>query len=512
MPYDVTFHYIITECVLLIIVLFGDFYETTFHLSFIFKVKNYMKKYLRLNSISKSKPIIASFWFIVATFFNRAISMITTPIYTRLLDQTDYAIVALYNTWSGIFSVVFTLSIAANAFHVGLIRYQDDKDSFISSMIGLTGALVTIGFVIFKIGEVFFINLTGLTTELFYLMFAGLFLNVVLGFWTLYKKYNYEYKSAIFVNLLVTLMSQIITYFIVSKTQVNQAFLKIFFNAIPSYILSIFLCISLVRKGKIIISKKYWKFAVLFCFPLIPHYMSNHFLNQIDRIIIVKYIGQNPLAIYSVAYTMSSVISMLWGAISGVFTPWMYKNIKTDKVSIVKDVILSSLIILSLLSILIILLGPEIMSILGPKSYEFGVNVIPPIVTGTFIFMIVTLHSSIKLYFDNNKIVTIITLFSAFLNFILNLLFIPKYGIVGAAYTTLVSYLLMYFMHIITSCKLNINKYFDNKIYYIIIIMTTLSISMNYIYGSLIIRLLLILLFFIIIIIYSIKVITKYKK
>lgn len=459
-----------------------------------------MLKYIKGNKIIKSKPIVASFWFLFASFLNSAVSMLTTPIYTRLLTPSDYATVSIYNAWSGILSVIFTLSIAANAFHVGLVKYQSDKSSFIASMIGLTGLLVSIGFMIFKLGEGFFTDFTGLSVELFNILFIGLFLNVVLGFWTLYKKNEYEYKAAIIVNIAVTIIAQIITIIVVSNSETNLAFLKIFYSALPSYIVSIILGLDLMRRGKVVFSIKYWKFALLFCLPLIPHYMANHFLSQIDRIIIGMYHESKDVAIYSVAYTLSSVISMLWGAIGGIFIPWLYKNIKNNCVESVKNVILAVSVVLALSSIFIMLLGPEIMSILGPKSYSSGALAIPPIITGTFIFIIVNLQTSIKMYFEDNRIISIVTIFAGVFNIILNFIFVPQYGFIGAAYTTLASYFFMLIFHLKSSSKVNLSIYFKNEIYYIIFGMMLLSFLMNFLYMSYIIRYIGIIIFLIIII------------
>ena len=60
--------------------------------------------------------------------------------------------------------------------------------------------------------------------------------------------------------------------------------------------------------GKKYIQKKYWKYALAFNIPLIPHYLSNYVLSQSDRVMIGKMVGNDKAALYSVAYTISTMM------------------------------------------------------------------------------------------------------------------------------------------------------------------------------------------------------------
>ena len=57
------------------------------------------------------------------------------------------------------------------------------------------------------------------------------------------------------------------------------------------------------------------------------------------------------------------------------------------------------------------------------------------------------LFGNIEFYFEANKFITISSVLVAILNIILNYLFIPIFGYIAAAYTTLVSYILFSAFH-----------------------------------------------------------------
>ena len=60
----------------------------------------------------KSLPvqIKASFWFLICSFLQKGISMITTPIFTRLLSTSEYGEFNVFNSWYSIAFIFVSLS------------------------------------------------------------------------------------------------------------------------------------------------------------------------------------------------------------------------------------------------------------------------------------------------------------------------------------------------------------------------------------------------------------------
>ena len=61
----------------------------------------------------KSMPIQikASLWFLICSFLQRGISAITTPIFTRLLNSSEFGNYNVFNSWMSIVTCFVTLSI-----------------------------------------------------------------------------------------------------------------------------------------------------------------------------------------------------------------------------------------------------------------------------------------------------------------------------------------------------------------------------------------------------------------
>ena len=97
------------------------------------KVKAFFAK---LNNASPMQK--ASFWFIISNIALKGMSFITTPIFTRILDVSDYGVTSVFVTWEGIISIFASLSLAGGVYNVAMTKYEGDIDNYTSSMLGLT--------------------------------------------------------------------------------------------------------------------------------------------------------------------------------------------------------------------------------------------------------------------------------------------------------------------------------------------------------------------------------------
>ena len=68
-----------------------------------------------------------------------------------------------------------------------------------------------------------------------------------------------------------------------------------------------------------------------FNLPLIPHYLSQTILNSADRIMIERITDAEQAGIYSLAYSVSLVMTLFNTALMQTLSPWIYEKIKKGK-------------------------------------------------------------------------------------------------------------------------------------------------------------------------------------
>lgn len=410
-------------------------------------IKKYLNKYNKL-----PEPLKASIWYTIGNVFNKGLALIATPIFTRILTEDEYGTYAVYQSWSSILIIFTSLNIFLGGYQKGLIHFKKDENRFTSSQLGLTSIITAIWFIIYICNIDFWTKIFQLSPLLMIFMFLELLVVPGLNFWSEKQRFEYKYKKYVIVTLAISVLSLIggVTSVLISTNKVEA---RIFSDIVVKLIIAGGICVLILRKGRCWFDKNYWKYALTFNIPLIPHYLSNFVLNQSDRLMISRMVGNSQAAYYSVAYTISTMMLLITSAINSSLTPYIYKTLEKNGEEEIKKVTKPVLLLIAILCLITIAFAPEIIGIFGGKQYLDAIYVIPPIATSVFFIFLYSLFSNIEYYFQKTGFIAIATCLSAVANLLLNFIFIKKYGYYAAGYTTLVCYIFLAILHYIFYTK-----------------------------------------------------------
>lgn len=422
-----------------------------------------LEKYNRL-----SIRIRATIWFFVCSFLHKGIIAITTPIYTRLLSVEEYGQYSVFVSWESILAVFITFSLTSGVYMQGLVKYEEERDQYTSSLQGLTFTLVLIWFGIYWLFRDFFNTLFSLTTLQMIALFIVAWTSSVFGFWSSYQRVDYKYKKLVQLTLLFSVGQPIISilFIMVARDKVTA---RILGQVIVQMVLFSGLFVSQMRRGGKFYVWKFWKHALLFNLPLIPHYLSNTILNSADRIMISKMVGEAEAGVYSLAYSVAMLMTMFNTALQQTLEPWRYKKQKSGQQEDMAQIAYPTLILIAGLNLCLIALAPEIVAIFAPTEYYNAIWIIPTVSMSTYFMYTYGWFANFEFYFEKTKYIMIATASGAVLNIILNYIFIDLFGYLAAGYTTLVCYIVYslmhyYFMRIICKKYLPGKKIYDMKI------------------------------------------------
>lgn len=405
------------------------------------KLKKIVEKY---NSMGMA--VKAGIWFTICNFLQKAISMITMPIFTRLLPTEDYGLFTIYQSWYSIVSIFVTLNLAGAVVNNGMIKYKDKRAEFISSLQGLSTTVTVAFFIIYFLNRQFWNELFELPTSLMLVMFVQLLFEPAYLFWMQRNRFEFKYRNVVSVTLILSIVSPILGVIAV-VTAKDKVFARVFSYALVQICVGLVFYVLQVYKGKRFFDKGYWKFALAFNLPLIPHYLSQNILGQADRIMIGNMVGNSKAAIYSVAYTVASIMTLMINAINSSFIPSMYQNLDEKKYDKIEKGSFPLCIIIAVAVCGVMLIGPEVIGILASKEYAEAIYCIPPVAASIYFTYLYTLFINVEFYFEKTKYSMIVSVLGAILNIFLNYLLIPKFGYIAAGYTTLVCYILFAIGH-----------------------------------------------------------------
>lgn len=390
-----------------------------------------------------------AFWLMISGIIIKGISLITVPIFSRILSTDEYGMVSTYLSWRAVFLIVTSFNLTAGVYNKGLSKYKDNRQGYCLTMQLTTSVLTLVFLCIYLFSSRYINKLTDMSTAVTLLLFVDLFFSTSQSFWAVNQQYSYEYKKVVAATLTYAFLDPIISLIIIGISPVDKAYSRIIGILIARVAVGGFFYILNLIKGYKKIRIEYVSFALIFNLPLIPHYFSEYILNQSDRIMIQKLTNYTNVALYSVAYSAGMVLMFVSSSLNQALTPWLYQSLDSKSFEEIRKKLLPTGFLLFLPVGIFIALAPEMIYLLAGAQYAEARYVVPP-VTGSIIFLFFyTNFANIEFYYDYNKFTMYISLIGAVINIVTNYIFIRLFGYLAAGYTTFFSYFVYFIGHFV---------------------------------------------------------------
>ncbi len=408
-------------------------------------LKKLIAKYRSLPS-----QLRASFFFVLVGAMKDAVDFLTTPIFTRILTAEEYGLFSVYNSWYQIVRILVSLYIFSDGFSVGMARYGDDRESFVSSQQGLMTVLFAVWCVIYLVGREHWNALLGMSGVFMILMLLQVMFTTPFNCWQSKKRYAYDYRLLTAV-MLVYIALQPILGIVLIRTNThgyNNGELRIWAGVGVQIVFGLVVYIVQFIRRPVFFRKEYWAFALRTNIVLVPHFLSQILLNQSDKLMIDAFIGKASTAIYAVSHAAAFTLHMVTANLNYTFVPWFYEKLKVRSMDGIRRLTGILVILVACAASGLILVAPELMRILGGPEYAGGKWLIPPLTFSVYLIFIYTLFADVELFFSKNVYVLWSSIVGAGANIFLNWMLIPRYGYVAAGYTTVAGYVLMCLCHL----------------------------------------------------------------
>lgn len=450
-------------------------------------MKKILNKYLNM-----PVQVKAVFWLTVCTLLQKGISIITVPIFTRIMSTDDYGIFSKFISWENIIQLFTTLSLHTGVFNTAMIKNEDRHNVVVSSYLGLSTLITSVTFLIYLMLQNGINKAMGLSTGEMLFMFLNLLLSPAFNLWIAQQRFEYKYVKLVVYTLMYSLISPVICYFAVIYAE-NAACARIAASSLVSAIFYSIIYVAVFFKGRVFFDGKLWKNAIIVNVSLIPHFLSASILNQADRLMISSMVGNSEAGIYSVGYSAAMLLQIVISSVNASIVPWLYNKIKRNRAGEAKALLNVASILMFGAVIVFMLFAPECMRILAPIEYQDAIWIFPPLTASVFFIYVYNLFCNIELYYEKSLYITISSCLAAVLNIVLNYLLIPVFGYTVAGYTTLISYISYAVIHCLFAKKIVKNYQIDNPIdnKFIVILsgaLLIMTVLINGLYRFLIIR------------------------
>lgn len=441
-----------------------------------------------MKSDSGKKALKSGFFYIISNIMIRAVGIITSPVYTRMLSPEEKALADNFNSYVTIFTTVTCLCLI---YSVGRAKldFPDTFDEYMSAIQTLSSAfgVLILGLCMLHVDKLSVLMQYN-RMEIF-LMFLYLVIFPSIDYMQYKYRFEYKYKENIAITVIICITTVIMSILLILAIPQDKAFGKILGTVLPGLIVGLWCYVTLLKSGRVLYNKKYWLYALKIGLPMIPHGLALVILNKIDSLMIMNYCGKHDGGIYTTGYSIAVLLSVITNAIGQAWLPWFNEKLHEGDKKSISDKNVMLMLLGCVLTMGFITVGPEAIKLLTAPAYWDCMYVVPPVAIGTLCQYFYTNYVNLELYHKKTGIIAVNSIIAAVINVLLNYIFIRKFGYLAAAYTTVAGYFVLMVLHYIATRWILKEKVYRDIMYFFMLFATgVLGCLMLYLYQGVILR------------------------
>ncbi len=377
----------------------------------------------------------------------RVLSFLLLPILTKYLSTSDYGISSYINTIATFLYVLTTLSVNSYALRT---YYKVDTETGKKKLIGNIFVFLCGWGMIMLLLEALLLPLLLNAFSVKVPFYPYFLLGLVINFFDVASviplityRVNEDAKGFIVLSVGRTvaqyaLILLLIVYF---KMGLLGSFLGRLIACVPFFIIYVWV---IKKRGVFTFDLQQIKDALRFSLPLLPGALSYLVISMFDRVILERYASLSALGIYSVASTLSLTLNIIIQGLYRSFEQKIFREHNSadylDKVNKLYKIYIAALYVPAFC---VILFSREILFFFASKQYFTAANYVSYLVIAVIVSGINTFVGTLLIADNKRSIISYSSFTAAILSFIINLVFIKYYGVIGACVASILSFLVV---------------------------------------------------------------------
>jgi O-antigen/teichoic acid export membrane protein len=383
-------------------------------------------------------------FYILPVIIGAGLPILTLPLFTRALSVEEFGVFALSQVYA-----VFINGISNFGLTTGYERnfFENDNKFYKAGLLFSTLLFVLCTFILFaSITFIFKDQLSKLIigsdkySNILFWSYCSSGISSLKMFYLIYLKNTENAKAYVWFTIDENLLGVLISLIMVVYYKIGVLGL-ILGPLIASTFVFILLTKKFLTELPNVLNYNLLKESLLLSIPLTPKIFLGVIGNQFDKLMIGQLNTIGGAGIYNLGQKFANIVFTFMTAIQNVFAPQVYKrmfNLDKNTGGLSIGSYLTPFIYMSVFCALIVsLFSEEFIFILTPKSYHDSVEIVSllSMLYATYFFS----KQPQLIYAKRTIITTWITLFSITLNILINIPFIYYFGMLGAAYGTLIA-------------------------------------------------------------------------
>lgn len=196
---------------------------------------------------------------------------------------------------------------------------------------------------------------------------------------------------------------------------------------------------------------------LVYCLPLLPSVAATWIIEISDRYVIAYFLGVASVGIYSAAYSLGSTVRMFMGPIGTILLPTisnLYENNKMEELKTHLTYSLKLYLMFAIPSLFgLTILSKSLLLTFTTSEFVSAYLIVPIVALGTIFYVSSGICSIILAVVKKTKLFVWLGVMNSTINITLNVILIPIIGILGAAISTLITFVCCAIILIILSFR-----------------------------------------------------------
>jgi O-antigen/teichoic acid export membrane protein len=377
---------------------------------------------------------------------NKIIGFVLLPIYTRYLTLADYGVLSLVTISVSIVTMIANSGMASAMFREVIYSEQDESTVASTTLYYLMGSSI----LLFGTGIIFSAELaTVILGDLSYkLLLQTVLMTGIFGTFNVVFNAHLRITGQAILYSIVSISSFVLgaalnIYFIVFLGQGLQGLVTA--QLILAVLQAIVSLIVLIPHLRLVFSLALFRKMIKFGIALIPGNIAALALTSADRYLLNHYHGPSETGLYSIGYTVGMVVSLAVQAIQLAWPAQMFEIAKNETDSRHKFSLILTYYMAGIgsVALFVSVLARDVLMIMSAPAFHKAYIVVPFIAL-SYVLYGMRFMTTIGVFTkgktgSSSALVVVVAIF----NLGLSVFLIPRYGMMGAAWATLISYLLL---------------------------------------------------------------------
>jgi O-antigen/teichoic acid export membrane protein len=388
----------------------------------------------------------------VSTIIGRFLNFLLVPFYTNVLLPGDYGIVAYVYSIIAFINVIYSYGMESAYFkYSSTLEIGTPKQNFSTPFLSLFGTSIIFSFIIVILGSPIagILNLPGQFESV--ILYAVLILAfdaiAIIPFAALRMEHKAKVFATIkFLNIVINVGMNLVLLLVF-----RMGVMGVFISGVVASVLTVVMLLPTVfRYLTTEFNMPLWKALMKFGLPYVPSGLAAMAIQVIDRPILRALTDDATVGIYQANYRLGIFMMLVVSMYDYAWRPFYFSMAKEANAKEIFARVLTYLVLfMSAIFLVLTFFIGDIAKlsifgrhIIGP-SYWSGLNIVPIVLLG-YVFLGISTNLSAGIYIEKKTRYTpFVTGVGAVVNVAANFFLIPPFGMLGAAWATLIAYLIM---------------------------------------------------------------------